>query len=212
MDAPLVELPDGSFQEPGGGGGGGFVSVYFGVPCPGAVVEGGVDVSITDFLGGSCLSFAVYPPAASLGNAGQFFDVDMNQLAGPFTLVAPHLGRGGPVALVEAAQPGVGENPMNSRSCQPDLVADPGRPPPVPDPQTDMGNVSLRLPAIHPFIGIDSLPAGNHQPGFTAAAARPAADQAVIAGAVAMAWTAIDAASDPALAEQLQAEAADRSP
>lgn len=82
----------------------------------------------------------------------------------------------------------------------------------VPPVSTDMGNVSLRLPAIHPFIGIDSLPAGNHQPGFTAAAARPAADQAVIAGAVAMAWTAIDAASDPALAEQLQAEAADRSP
>src|SRR5262245_49181259 len=29
---------------------------------------------------------------------------------------------------------------------------------------TDMGNISLVLPTIHPFIGIDSLPAVNHQP------------------------------------------------
>ena len=74
---------------------------------------------------------------------------------------------------------------------------------PVPPVSTDMGNVSLRLPTIHPFIGIDSLPAVNHQPGFTDAAARPPADQAVIDGAVALAWTAIDAATDPDLTEEL---------
>jgi len=28
---------------------------------------------------------------------------------------------------------------------------------------TDMGNVSLALPSIHPLIGINSLPAVNHQ-------------------------------------------------
>src|SRR5688572_3075288 len=33
---------------------------------------------------------------------------------------------------------------------------------------TDMGNVSHRLPAIHPVIGIESLPAVNHQPEFAA--------------------------------------------
>src|SRR5437870_4915638 len=33
---------------------------------------------------------------------------------------------------------------------------------------TDMGNVSLALPSIHPLIGIASLPAVNHQPEFTA--------------------------------------------
>lgn len=82
---------------------------------------------------------------------------------------------------------------------------------PIPPISTDMGNVSLRLPSIHPFIGIDSLPAGNHQQGFTDAAARPAADQAVISGAVALAWTAIDAASDPGLSARLAAEAAERS-
>jgi metal-dependent amidase/aminoacylase/carboxypeptidase family protein len=33
---------------------------------------------------------------------------------------------------------------------------------------TDMGNVSHAIPSIHPMIGIDSLPAANHQPEFTA--------------------------------------------
>ena len=70
---------------------------------------------------------------------------------------------------------------------------------------TDMGNVSLALPSIHPTIGIDSLPAVNHQPEFTANCATPAADQAVVDGAVAMAWTAIDAAADQALRERLLA-------
>ena len=70
---------------------------------------------------------------------------------------------------------------------------------------TDMGNVSLALPSIHPTIGIDSLPAVNHQPEFTAKCATPAADQAVVDGAVAMAWTAIDAAADQALRERLLA-------
>ena len=131
LDAGLVELSDGSFQEPGGGGGG-FVSVYFGVKGSGAVVEGGVDVSVSDLLGGSCFSFAVGAPASSVGDAGQFFDVDVNQLAGPFTLVTHHfLRRGCPVALVEAAQPGVGDDPVNSRGRQPDLMADPGWPPRV---------------------------------------------------------------------------------
>lgn len=60
---------------------------------------------------------------------------------------------------------------------------------------TDMGNVSLRLPAIHPYLGIDSLPAVNHQPEFAAHCARPAADRAVLDGAIALAATVIDAAT-----------------
>ena len=32
---------------------------------------------------------------------------------------------------------------------------------------TDMANVSLAIPSIHPMLGIDSLPAVNHQPEFT---------------------------------------------
>lgn len=68
---------------------------------------------------------------------------------------------------------------------------------------TDMGDVSLALPSIHPMIGIDSLPAVNHQPEFTAAAASRAGDQAVIDGAVAMAWTAVDLALTDPLRERL---------
>lgn len=61
---------------------------------------------------------------------------------------------------------------------------------------TDMGNVSQVIPSIHPMIGIDSLPAVNHQPEFTAHCVKPAADKAIVDGALAMAWTAIDLATD----------------
>ncbi|HEX3201961.1 MAG TPA: hypothetical protein VHW42_08510, partial [Actinomycetes bacterium] len=70
---------------------------------------------------------------------------------------------------------------------------------------TDMGNVSLALPSIHPTIGIDALPAVNHQPEFAAKCVTPPADQAVFDGAVAMAWTAIDAAADETLRARLLA-------
>jgi amidohydrolase len=72
---------------------------------------------------------------------------------------------------------------------------------------TDMANVTLALPAIHPMLGIDSLPAVNHQPEFAAACVTPTADQAVVDGAVAMAWTAIDAAATPSLRDRLLAGA-----
>jgi amidohydrolase len=68
---------------------------------------------------------------------------------------------------------------------------------------TDMGNISLAIPSIHPFIGIDSLPAVNHQPEFAAHCATPAADRALVDGALAMAWTAIDVASDATLRGRL---------
>ena len=68
---------------------------------------------------------------------------------------------------------------------------------------TDMGNVSLALPSIHPFIGIDSLPAVNHQPEFTAHCVTQAADKALIDGALSMAWTAIDLATDERIRDRL---------
>jgi amidohydrolase len=73
---------------------------------------------------------------------------------------------------------------------------------------TDMGNVSLAMPAIHPGIGIHSLPAVNHQPEFTVHCASPAADQAVIDGALAMAWTVIDMATDEKMRARLLAKSA----
>jgi amidohydrolase len=59
---------------------------------------------------------------------------------------------------------------------------------------TDMGNVSLVVPSIHPYIGIDSLPAVNHQKEFAAHCVTAAADQALLDGATGLAWTAADAA------------------
>jgi amidohydrolase len=72
-----------------------------------------------------------------------------------------------------------------------------------PSGSTDMGNVSLVTPSIHPFIGIDSLPAVNHQPEFTASCIGPAADRAVLDGAIAMAWTVLDLATDDAQRNRL---------
>ena len=73
---------------------------------------------------------------------------------------------------------------------------------------TDMGNVSLAIPSIHPAIGIDSFPAVNHQPEFAAHCATPSADKAVIDGAVALAWTAIDIATDTTLSARLRTRSA----
>jgi amidohydrolase len=60
---------------------------------------------------------------------------------------------------------------------------------------TDMGNVSLALPAIHPCIAIESKGAVNHQPEFADACINASADRAVREGALAMAWTVIDLAT-----------------
>ncbi|POX47171.1 amidohydrolase [Streptomyces sp. Ru71] len=62
---------------------------------------------------------------------------------------------------------------------------------------TDMGNVSRVLPAIHPYLGIGSLPAVNHQREFAAHCVTAAADRAVLDGAAALALTAADVAGDP---------------
>jgi len=61
---------------------------------------------------------------------------------------------------------------------------------------TDMANVSLAVPAIHPMLGLDCWPAVNHQPDFAAACVTATADQALVDGAVGMAWTAVDLATD----------------
>jgi amidohydrolase len=72
-----------------------------------------------------------------------------------------------------------------------------------PTGSTDMGNVSLAIPAIHPMIGINSLPAVNHQPEFTAHCVTPDADRALADGALAMAWTCIDMATNHEVRETL---------
>jgi len=68
---------------------------------------------------------------------------------------------------------------------------------------TDMGNVSQSLPAVHPYIGIESLPAVNHQPEFAAATVTTAAETAIAQGALALASTVVDAASQTHIRHRL---------
>ena len=68
---------------------------------------------------------------------------------------------------------------------------------------TDMGNVSLAMPSIHPAIGIDSLPAVNHQPEFATHCASESADKAVVDGALSLAWTAVDMATNAGIRNRL---------
>jgi amidohydrolase len=76
---------------------------------------------------------------------------------------------------------------------------------PRPTISTDMGNVSLVVPSIHPLLMIPTNGAINHQPEFTAACITPDADQAVIDGAMALAHTAIAVAQDETLRTRLRA-------
>ncbi|HVX20205.1 MAG TPA: M20 family metallopeptidase [Acidimicrobiales bacterium] len=82
---------------------------------------------------------------------------------------------------------------------------DEGVPPPT--LSTDMANVSLAVPTIHPLIAVDAGGAVNHQPAFAAACVTPSADAAVRDGSLAMAWTAIDAATQPAIRDHLLSRA-----
>lgn len=70
---------------------------------------------------------------------------------------------------------------------------------------TDMGNISHAMPSIHPMIGIDSLPAVNHQPEFAAHTITPIGDRAILESATALAWTAIDMATNASVRERLLA-------
>lgn len=67
---------------------------------------------------------------------------------------------------------------------------------PLPTLSTDMANVSLLVPSIHPMLKVESNGAVNHQHAFAAACTTPSADRAILDGARAMAATALDAALD----------------
>jgi amidohydrolase len=61
---------------------------------------------------------------------------------------------------------------------------------------TDMGNVSHRVPSIHPMLGIAPPGVVIHNPEFTRYAASAMGDAAVIDGAKSMAMTALDLMAD----------------
>jgi hypothetical protein len=56
-----------------------------------------------------------------------------------------------------------------------------------------MGNVSHVVPSIHPLIAIEGCTSAPHTPEFTGDAVGPAAEAAIVDGALAMALTAADA-------------------
>ena len=77
---------------------------------------------------------------------------------------------------------------------------------PEPTYSTDMANVSLVVPSIHPLIGIETQGAVNHQPEFAAACTGPSAETALLDAATSLALTGVDAARTPHLRERLLAK------
>ena len=67
---------------------------------------------------------------------------------------------------------------------------------------SDLGSASQSIPAIQPFIGIGGM-AAAHTFQFADQADSDEGYAAMLKGGVAMAWTALDAASDPDLKDYL---------
>ncbi len=80
----------------------------------------------------------------------------------------------------------------------------------VPLGSTDMGNVTQRLPGIHPVVGIDAGGASLHQQEFAAAAAGPSADKAVVEGAIMLARTVVALAQNASERDRVLAAQARR--
>jgi len=64
---------------------------------------------------------------------------------------------------------------------------------------TDMGNVTTKVPGIHPFLSITEGPVPGHSIAFTEAARTPRALETMHLAAKALAMTALDVLSDAAL-------------
>lgn len=90
--------------------------------------------------------------------------LDNEVMIGLYTANAADLGR-------TVAEPGAGASVVGS---------------------TDMGNVSYLVPSIHPMIAAAPSGVPIHTPDFAGHARSPRGDQAVVDGAVAMAWTVAD--------------------
>lgn len=70
---------------------------------------------------------------------------------------------------------------------------------------TDFGDVSARIPAIHPLIGIHALGTSNHQPDYAVHCGGPEGERAVLDAGAALALTIVDIATDPELRAELMA-------
>ena len=79
----------------------------------------------------------------------------------------------------------------------------------LPAGSTDMGNVSHRVPSLHPLISAAPPEVMIHDRAFTAWAGSPMGDKAVLDGAKALAMTALDVLANPALRRRAAAAFAD---
>ncbi|MEV5440756.1 amidohydrolase [Streptomyces sp. NPDC052682] len=77
---------------------------------------------------------------------------------------------------------------------------------------SDIGNVSARLPAIHPFVAIMDADGSDHTPEFAAAAASDRAREVLLAATEALACTAADVLLCPELREQAWARRGETDP
>jgi amidohydrolase len=71
---------------------------------------------------------------------------------------------------------------------------------------TDLGNLSYRMPAIHPMIAVSGPTVALHTKEFAAAAASSEGDRAVVDGALGLALTAVDYLGDEGLRTAAHAE------
>ncbi|WP_432504174.1 M20 family metallopeptidase [Kineococcus arenarius] len=71
---------------------------------------------------------------------------------------------------------------------------------------TDLGNVSVRVPAIHPMVAVAGPEVSLHTEEFARAAGSPSGDAGVLDGAVGLALTALDVLADAELLAAVRAE------
>lgn len=99
-----------------------------------------------------------------------------------------------------AARWAVNQAPVGRRPLPPGVVPD------FLTGSTDLGNLSYRMPAIHPMVAVSEPTVALHTTAFAEAAGGPAGDRAVRDGAVGLALTAADYLADPALRDAVHAE------
>lgn len=69
---------------------------------------------------------------------------------------------------------------------------------------SDVGNISQVVPTIQPHISITDVPVAGHSQEMVDASASPKAMEAIVKGAKALAWTAIELFEDPVLLQKVK--------
>ena len=127
IDAECGVESDGSGPEPGCGCGL-FVRVDLGVDDAGAVVEGGMQVYVarTRVTAVCVVASSVHAPAAAIGDGRQFLDIDVDQLAWTFPLIAADrfVSRCS-ITHIQASHSGLIQDALHGRSSQPHVMGDP---------------------------------------------------------------------------------------